>query len=187
MKKRGQAVADKIVDTAERLFYTQGYHNTGINQIIEESDIAKGSLYKHFENKTDLMAAYVERLYAAWYQSLESAVNKVTDPKQKIIAVIDYHKKIQKTKKNGGCPFIKASDEAGGEDPEILAEVQHAKARLKKLIGRLVAKSGHKQVLTDKELTETIFLMLEGGIAIGSVFKNDTELAAAKKIVLSLM
>ena len=39
IKKRGQAVIDKILDTAGRLFYEQGYDNTGINQVIEEADI----------------------------------------------------------------------------------------------------------------------------------------------------
>lgn len=178
---------DKILDTAAHLFYTQGYHATGINQIIEEADIAKGSLYKHFESKTDLMVSYLERFHGEWYARLEAAVNKVEDPKQKVLAVFDYHKERQKLRNNGGCPFIKANGEAGQEDPGISGEIQRAKTRLKKLIARLVTNSGHKQVLTDKELTETVFLMLEGGIAIGAVFKNGNHLAAAKKIVFNLM
>lgn len=186
-QKRGQAVTDKILDTAERLFYTQGYNVTGINQIIEEAGIAKGSLYKHFESKTDLMIAYLQRFHGEWYERLETAVNKVSDPKKKVLAVLDYHRERQRIRKNGGCPFIKANDEAGMEDPRILTEIQKAKDRLRKLIARLVANSGHQQLLTNKELTETVFLMLEGGITIGAVFKDESDLVAAKRILKKLM
>jgi AcrR family transcriptional regulator len=187
IKKRGQAVTDKILDTADRLFYTQGYHNTGINQIIEESDIAKASLYKHFDSKVDLMVAYLERFHRNWYDRLVTAVADVADPKQKVLAVLEYHRKGQQLLEHGGCPFIRANGEAGNEDPRIASEIQHAKDRLRKFIAVLVAQSGHKQILTDKELAETVFLMVEGAIAIGAVYENGTDLKAAKKIIGKLL
>ena len=56
---RESSVKDRILDTASRLFYDQGYHVTGINQIIDEADIARASLYNHFPSKTDLLLAYL--------------------------------------------------------------------------------------------------------------------------------
>ena len=50
----------RIIDTASRLFYQQGYTATGINQIIEEADISKASLYQHFKSKEDLLLEYLE-------------------------------------------------------------------------------------------------------------------------------
>jgi hypothetical protein len=38
------SVGDHIVRTASRLFYKQGYSNTGVNQIIAEAGIAKSTL-----------------------------------------------------------------------------------------------------------------------------------------------
>lgn len=186
-KQRGQIVTDKILDTAERLFYTQGYNNTGINQVIEEADIAKGSLYKHFESKTDLMIAYLQRFHQQWFERLESAIGKVTDPQKKLLAVLDHFSQRQQVRAYGGCPFVKANNDAGLSDPKILSEIQQAKERLKKFIAQLVAHSGHKKLLTDKELTETIFLMTEGGIVAASVFKQDADLQSAKKIIQKLI
>lgn len=186
-KQRGQIVTDKILDTAERLFYTQGYCSTGINQVIEEADIAKGSLYKHFESKTDIMVAYLQRFHQQWFERLVTAVDNVADPKQKLLAILEYHGQRQHIREFGGCPFIKANNEAGMSDPRILAEIQQAKEQLKNLIKQLVAKSGHKKLLTDKELTDTIFLMTEGGVVAASVFKKDTDLQAAKKILQKLI
>ncbi|MHC5721945.1 MAG: TetR/AcrR family transcriptional regulator, partial [Nostoc sp.] len=35
----------KILQTASRLFYEQGYHVTGINQVIAEAGVSKASFY----------------------------------------------------------------------------------------------------------------------------------------------
>ncbi|MCC5906450.1 MAG: helix-turn-helix transcriptional regulator [Balneolaceae bacterium] len=46
--------------TAARLFHQQGFHQTGINQIIKEAEIARGSLYQHFSGKDELCVEYLE-------------------------------------------------------------------------------------------------------------------------------
>jgi len=183
MKQRGQVVADKILDTADRLFYGQGYNCTGINQVIEEADIAKASLYKHFESKTDLLIAYVKRTHERWYNRLQDHLSKVSTPKEKLLAIFDYHEDRQKFREFGGCPFVKANDEAGMSDPRVLNEIQAAKTHLKNLIKELVIDSGHKKILTDNELTETIYLLVEGGVVSGSIFKNSDQLQSAKKVI----
>lgn len=187
MKQRGQIVIDKILDTAERLFYTQGYGNTGINQIIEEADIAKASLYKHFETKNDLLAAYVQRTHECWMIRLEAAINKVTDPKEKLLTVFDYHLERQEIRQFGGCPFIKVNDEEGTNDSRILEQVQITKQRSKELIRELVKHSGHRKELNDDELSETVYMMLEGAIVTSSVFKNPDAIRSAKKIIRKLI
>ncbi len=40
----GGSVRERILQTAMKLFYSQGIKSTGINQIIEESKVAKASL-----------------------------------------------------------------------------------------------------------------------------------------------
>ncbi len=187
IKQRGQVVTDKILDTAAKLFYEQGYCNTGINQVIDEADIAKASLYKHFETKTDLLVAYIQRTHERWFERLEAAVNKVSNPKAKLLAVFDHHLERQEIRQFGGCPFIKANDEAGTEDPRVLEEIQKTKNHFREYIKSLVVKSGHKKILSDKELADTIHLMLEGAIAITAVFKRATELQSAKKIIQKLI
>ncbi|CAA7195283.1 TetR/AcrR family transcriptional regulator [Chryseobacterium potabilaquae] len=187
MKQRGQVVIDKILDTADRLFYSQGYSNTGINQIIDEADIAKASLYKHFETKADLLVAYVQRTHQLWFTRLETAVNKVSDPKEKVLAIFDHHIQRQEIRQFGGCPFIKANDEAGTDDPRFLAEIQATKIHSKEFIKTLVEKSGHKKILSDEELVETIYVMLEGSIVTASVFKRADEIQSAKKIIEKLI
>lgn len=187
IKERGQAVVDKILDTADRLFYKQGYGNTGINQVIEEADIAKASLYKHFESKVDLLIAYLQRFHEQWFEQLEADINKVPDPKEKLLAIFDYNSKRQMKGGYGGCRFVKANDEAGMSDKRVLAEIQKAKQHLKDFIKQLVVKAGHKKLLTDDELAEMIFVMVEGGIVAASIFKQANDLQSAKAIIQKLI
>jgi AcrR family transcriptional regulator len=187
MQQRGQILTDKIIDTADKLFYNQGYNSTGINQVIEEASIAKGSLYKHFDSKTDLMIAYLERHQEELLKRLEVATGKEPDPKAKLLALFDYHSERQNLRNFGGCALVKANDEAGQNDPRILAEIQKAKQRVKAFIKNLVERSGHKKILTDHELTESIFFMIEGSVVAASIFKNDSEIQTAKSIIKKLL
>jgi len=47
---------ESIVSTAARLFFSQGYHATGLNQIIKESHTPKGSLYHYFPHGKEELA-----------------------------------------------------------------------------------------------------------------------------------
>ena len=50
-----------LVDTAALLFRRQGYAATGVNQILDTADVKAGSLYHHFPNgKQELAAAVVD-------------------------------------------------------------------------------------------------------------------------------
>lgn len=55
MQQHSNVSREMILQTAARLFQRQGYHATGLNQIIQESGSPKGSLYYYFPGgKEDL-------------------------------------------------------------------------------------------------------------------------------------
>jgi AcrR family transcriptional regulator len=53
---------ERILETAYKLFYTQGYNVTGINQILDQAKVAKASLYQHFGSKEELRVAYIKKV-----------------------------------------------------------------------------------------------------------------------------
>lgn len=53
---------NEILDTAEKLFYTKGYTQTTINDMLQEIGIAKGTFYYYFKSKEEVMHAMIERI-----------------------------------------------------------------------------------------------------------------------------
>ena len=52
---------EQILDMSFSLFLEKGYDNTSISDILSKLDIARGTLYYHFESKEALMDAIIER------------------------------------------------------------------------------------------------------------------------------
>ncbi|WP_313639631.1 TetR/AcrR family transcriptional regulator [Paenibacillus sp. FSL K6-0276] len=63
---------EAILDTASKLFFSQGYHATGLNQIIKDSDSPKGSLYYYFPHgKEELALTCINRTSETVIQKLK--------------------------------------------------------------------------------------------------------------------
>jgi len=71
---------DAILETAMRLLQLQGYHATGLNQIIKESGAPKGSLYYHFpQGKEQLAVEAVNRMAEKITGMISADLNKCDD------------------------------------------------------------------------------------------------------------
>jgi AcrR family transcriptional regulator len=127
---------DRILDTAARLFYRDGYRGTGIDRIIAESGVAKMSLYRHFPSKNDLIVAYLERRHDYWMGWFRGGVrggwrsgnlDVMADALGEWFATEDFR----------GCSFINMIAEAGGgagDDPRLLAQAVAHKASLEDFV-----------------------------------------------------
>src|SRR4030081_3293653 len=54
---------ERILETADRLFYLQGIRAVGVDTIAAETGISKRTLYNHFPSKDALIAAYLSRRF----------------------------------------------------------------------------------------------------------------------------
>lgn len=59
---RGDALRQRVLETALELFSTAGYFNTSIHDIRRESGVSIGSIYHHFGNKESLAKALYDNL-----------------------------------------------------------------------------------------------------------------------------
>lgn len=71
-KKRSNTKA-KIVSAAWKLFYEQGYDETTVDEIVEESKTSKGSFYHYFEGKDALLSS----LFLLFDEEYESLIPKL--------------------------------------------------------------------------------------------------------------
>ncbi len=68
-KKNQKNTKGKIISAAWKLFYEQGYEDTTVEEIVEESGTSKGSFYHYFEGKDALLSS-LSYLFDEKYQEL---------------------------------------------------------------------------------------------------------------------
>jgi TetR/AcrR family transcriptional regulator, lmrAB and yxaGH operons repressor len=80
---------DRIVETTCTLLEAQGYHATGLNQIIAESGAPKGSLYYYFpEGKEELAAVAIARSGRIVEQNIRNGLAKIEEPAEAIASFV---------------------------------------------------------------------------------------------------
>lgn len=183
---KSPAVRERIMEVASRLFYQQGFALTGINQIIAEAEIAIGSLYNHFNSKTDLLMAYLEQEDLVWFTGFEIFSASAKNPVQKLLKLCDYRMHLQEKSRFAGCHFIKINAEIGKEATMVYELVEAHKEKQRKLIRELV-KQTELRAKDKHQLADTLFLLLEGGSAASTVYKNNWPLKQAKKAITALL
>jgi AcrR family transcriptional regulator len=70
----GAASQEKILDAAARIAGERGYQGTSISAVSERSGLPASSIYWHFANKDELIAAVIDRSYGQWLDALDRPV-----------------------------------------------------------------------------------------------------------------
>ena len=149
----------RLLDAADRLFYSEGFRAVGIDRIIAESGVAKMTLYSHFRSKDDLILAVLrhrEEQFLAWFASPGFR----------------------------GCAFINASVElADAGHPGSVFTRQH-KERFHAFLAKLIEESLGESAA---RLSPAVALLIEGAI-VTAVIRGSSDPAevareAAKRLV----
>ncbi len=117
---KGHDTRQRVVRTAAELFRRQGYHATGLNQILTASRAPKGSLYFHFPGGKEQMA--VEAVAASGTEMcayIRDALGEATDPRTGLARVADLlATQLMTSGYLDGCPVAAvAQDAAGASEP----------------------------------------------------------------------
>jgi AcrR family transcriptional regulator len=121
----------RILETADRLFYQQGIRVVGVDTVAAEIGISKRTLYNYFSSKDDLIVAYLSR------RLRPIGVSEDESPAEQILADFDRLEKAMRSDGYRGCPFMNAVAE--------LADPTHA---------------AHKIAVVHKEKRRTLFRTL---------------------------
>lgn len=179
MKVHESNPKERIMQTATRLFHQQGYQATGINQVIKEADVARASLYQHYESKEKLCIAYLNRRHDLWFTKLKKHVDRADEPKKKILAAFDFLHAMNKEENYQGCAFLNILGEITDKDKEILDIIQNHKIDVRKYLGSLIT--------GDKSIKDHIYLLFESAIMESKLFRSQWPVNECKKIVSRLI
>ena len=83
-KKNTRNTKSRIVSAAWKLFYEQGYDDTTVEEIVEESGTSKGSFYHYFSGKDALLSSLSD-LFDDKYQELIPTLEEGMDSFEKLM------------------------------------------------------------------------------------------------------
>ncbi len=161
---------ERILETADRLFYLQGIRAIGVDTIAAEIGISKRTLYNHFPSKDALISAYLERRFVQPPPSDKP-------PAEQILGTFDSLERGFASKDFRGCPFVNAVAELGTEDQAVRKIAVAFKESRRLWFRDLLLQLG----VTDAEgLATQLTLLVDGSIAQDLV-RNDPSMARAAK------
>jgi len=80
---------EKIIEAAIKMFSQQGSTSTTMQEIAEEAGVGKGTLYRYFENKEDLVSSLISFGFKEITEELESKVVNIEKTETKLRKVIE--------------------------------------------------------------------------------------------------
>lgn len=86
---KADTTRDRILDAALNIFSTKGYHDTRMDEIVEESETSKGSIYFHFPNKERLFLALVDQFADLLERRVVEAVEDQQEGMQRVKAALE--------------------------------------------------------------------------------------------------
>jgi len=170
---KGERTRAKLVAATARLLQKQGYHATGLSEIVEESGAPRGSLYFHFPGgKEELACAALEASGAEWRKRIEAYIDGAPDLGQAIAVVC---KKLADDLVASdfelGCPVATVALEASSTSEKVRATVKaHYEGWTKAIAARLQGAGVPKPMA--RHLATFALSAMEGALLLARVGRD---------------
>jgi AcrR family transcriptional regulator len=180
---RKRPARERLLDTADRLFYEEGVHAVGIDRVLEQSGVAKGSLYYNFGGKDDLVRTYLQNRHAKWAARIDEELAAAATPTDKILAIFDALGDLFAQPDFRGCAFINAAAEAPAGSAEELA-TRDFRTWLHSLFATLVTDADYSHA---GKLTAQLVILYDGANISAQMDHNPAAAQAARDAAASLL
>jgi AcrR family transcriptional regulator len=153
---------ERLLTTAEELFYAEGIRAVGVEKILSTSGVGRASFYRHFASKDDLVVAVLSGRDERWRAWLREAVAaRDVPPEQRPAAVFDALADRFARDDFRGCAFINTMIEAADRDSAAHRVAAAHKAKVTAYLDGLLEDAGRDD---HAELAGELVLLVDGAI-----------------------
>jgi AcrR family transcriptional regulator len=171
-----EEMRERILDTADKLFYGKGIRAIGVDTVAEMADISKRTLYNYFPSKDALIVAYLSR-------RLAPPTFSDRPPIEQILGNFDRLERSFAERGFRGCPFVNAVAELS--DPAHTANriAVEFKDQRRDWFRELLARLGVKDPVG---LAMQLQLLADGAI-VHAVMRRDPSMARVARDAASVL
>lgn len=171
---------NEILDSAEKLFFSKGYNNVTVTDIIKNLGIVKGTFYYYFDNKKEvkdiLIKRYVDREVNKLNEILDSDKDILNKLLEIILALINYINEEEKVTNNMYMT-----------NPEIYQQITLKRMEtFEPIIKRIIDEGIQEEVFNPKYYDETQSLLLINLIQTIPLIHYTAENMTEEKEILSI-
>jgi TetR/AcrR family transcriptional repressor of nem operon len=171
---------DEILDIGYDVLRKNGYHNVGVNQILKEAGIPKGSFYNYFESKEDFATKVMQRYgqtNSNWMQDFfsKSELSPIESLKSFYKFMIDTNEKDEFL---SGCIINNMSIEVGRINDTISSKANEQFINWLNILANVISKGQELNEITMKftalEIAEFLHSGFYGTFSRMKVTRNRT-------------
>jgi len=140
-KPDDDAVRARVLQAADRLYYTFGIQAIGMDTLRTEAGVSLKRLYRLFPSKESIVEQVLLRRHETWNALVEQAV-EVDSPRERLLAIYDMLARWFDQDDFRGCVFINSFGELGATAPRVAEIVRTHKAGFQARLAELVAEAG---------------------------------------------
>lgn len=185
MKTDLKPTKTRIINAANKLFYSAGIKAVSVDAIAEQAGITKKTLYYHYKSKDDLIEAYLTSrdqpnlaLFAAWFEAVDG------DLTDKVAAIFENLARAAEHPKWQGCGFLRTTAELANMPGHPAIKV--GQAHKKKFEAWLSERFTDAGIQNTDSLARHVALLLDGAFST-MLLHRDAEYARAAGIAARVL
>jgi len=163
----------RLLDTAGKLFRSQGFHATGLDQILRRSRTPKGSLYYYFPGGKDQLAIETLQYVAGEQGQMMSAIFSAQSDPLETLQTFFAHiaENLQASDFRDGCPIAAVTLEVASDRPSVREACRQGFQTWLEVLVQHLNRAGLSEARA-KSIATLVLASLEGGLILSRAQKS---------------
>ncbi len=183
MASRSNSSRDRILECAEAIILQKGFSSTSIDDILEKAAITKGGFFYHFDGKTGLARALVERYLIqdglVFHDLFKQADSLSENPLHQLLIFLKLLAELmgQLQDTHPGCLVVSFTYESHQINDEIRELIKKGLITWREMISsrleKIIEKYPSDNEINTDVLADMFITTIEGGIILSRAFQDN--------------
>lgn len=184
---------EKIMVTAQELFYRHGFLGTSVDDILREARVSKSNFYYHFKSKEDLGIIVLEQRRKD-FEALMTATlkNPETSPREGLKRFFALLAEMQEGRLGqGGCPFgnlvVEVAEQSERFRCQLVATFEGMTSMIADLIAEGQRRGEFRRDVSHADLAALIVQTIQGMLLMAKCHKQVGSMGRSSALLLKLI
>ena len=188
-----QDTRHKIIEVGARIIHHKGYHHTGIQEVLTEAGVPKGSFYFYFKNKEDFGLNVIDFFNQMYLGMIDPILkNEHLTALEQLEAIFDFFiSMFKELDYQCGCPIGNLSQEMGDLNPAFSEKLTQSVETMAGVYQDILDRAKDTDLvpngLDSSQMAEFIVTSWHGALIKVKINRSVAPLKLHKKFILALV